>query len=219
MVSVLLEEVLKILTLLNQKGGVSKTTLALCLASRWLLLGKKVVVVDADPQASAKYWKEIQNSESTLSGVDVYKAEHATDVLEVKGLEGYDYVIIDTPGTDKLVTDKSIEVADAVIIPVQPSAFDIHASLDTLALVNDHQVPVAYCVTRMITRSYLGKDAEKALTGTGAKIVKHGMGQYTAYVRSIGNGEVPGTMFPGSPAARNMESVGQAVEEVFGWGG
>ena len=47
-----------IVAFLNQKGGVGKTTLALHLAGAWSARGRRVLVVDADPQASALDWAD-----------------------------------------------------------------------------------------------------------------------------------------------------------------
>ena len=68
-----------IVALLNQKGGVGKTTLALHLAGAWASNGKRVVVIDADPQGSALDWSRAagQGSVPRLFGVRRPCARHA----------------------------------------------------------------------------------------------------------------------------------------------
>lgn len=207
-----------VLTLLNQKGGVSKTTLAISLACRWYLGGFKVAVIDADPQASVMHWREIQSSDSKLLGIDVYKAENANDVREVKGLcSDYDYIIIDTAGTDKHISEVALSVSDAALIPVQAAMFDIKASKASLDLAKSQGVVVAYCVTRVVSGSDLGEGARSVLAASETPVVKKMMGQYIAYNRAMNAGESVQTLFPGSRAAQNLEAVGQGVEKVFGW--
>lgn len=208
---------MRVVTMLNQKGGVGKTTLAVCLGSRWHLSGYRVAIIDADPQHSLLHWSGSRSSDSRLNGVDVFEAESANDLKQIPDLDGYDFVIIDTPGTDKVVSRTSLEVCDQAIIPVTPSAFDVRASMPTLELARSMGRSVGYLVTKLISRSDLGDEVMQALSRTKAGLVRTAMGQYTAYVRSLGHGEVPQTMFPGTPAARNMEAVGQAVESAFGW--
>jgi len=209
---------MSVLTLLNQKGGVSKTTLAISLACRWHLAGFKVAIIDADPQCSVMHWREVQEDLSKLSGIDVYKAENANDVREVKGILGdYDYIVVDTAGTDKHISEVALSVSDAALIPVQAGMFDIKASRSSLDLAISQGVKVAYCVTRVVSGSDLGDGAREVLEASKALVVKKMMRQYIAYNRAMNAGESVQTLFPGSVAAQNMEAVGQGVDNIFGW--
>jgi len=203
---------MKVLTLMNQKGGVGKTTLTLSLAARWYLAGFSVAVVDCDPQGSSVYWKRQQVENSPLSGIKVYAVNLPSEIRACRNLE-VDYILLDTPGTDKPTVRAAINISDALIIPVQPSAIDIDASYASLESGLDANKPVAYILNRYVRQSILGEDTKKALATTPATIIGKDLNQYQDFPRSIGIGETPTTMFPGSKAARNIEAVGQAVEK------
>jgi len=207
---------MKIIAMMNQKGGVSKTTLGLCLASRWHLQGKDVAVVDCDPQASVMHWKSVQDSDSRLAGIQVYQPESPADLVNLHELS-HDYLVLDCPGTDKIISRAALGACDVVLVPTRPSAFDIRASAPTVQSALAASKPMAYVITCVVSRSDLGAEAMAALQGSSAGLVKKAMGQYTAYTRALGAGETPLTAFPGTPASRNIEALGQAVEEVFKW--
>jgi chromosome partitioning protein len=87
-----------IIALLNQKGGVGKTTLALHLAGEWASKGRRVLLIDADPQSSARDWSQQRAREGLprLFGV----IGLARDTLHSEAPElarGADHVVIDGP--------------------------------------------------------------------------------------------------------------------------
>ena len=87
-----------IVALLNQKGGVGKTTLALHLAGAWARMGCRVTVIDADPQGSALDWSEQRAKEGGPRMFGVLGL--ARDTLHREAPEiarGVDHVVIDGP--------------------------------------------------------------------------------------------------------------------------
>ena len=117
------------------KGGVGKTTIATHLAADAAVSGLRTVLVDADPQGSATRWCE-------------RRAGMASAVLPVDGTrkawrkrvpDDAQRVVVDAPAgamADDL--EEFLEVADAMLVPMQPSALDIEASVHFLETVGRH---------------------------------------------------------------------------------
>ena len=130
-----------IIALLNQKGGVGKTTLALHLAGEWARRGKRVTLVDADPQGSALDWSQ-QRSRSgapRLFGV----VGLARDTLHREAPElarDADHIVIDGPPRVAGLMRSALLAADLVLIPVQPSPFDGWASAEMLELLAEARI-------------------------------------------------------------------------------
>jgi chromosome partitioning protein len=132
----------------NQKGGCGKTTLAVNLAG---VLGPeaglRVLLIDADPQASAQHWAMRAGD----SGIGFEVMTHPHEDIHRKAREmatrGYDVVVIDCPpGTSQPVPGRdsqssisrmAILAADLVIVPVRPSMLDYLASHQLLPLLKD----------------------------------------------------------------------------------
>lgn len=113
----------------NPKGGSGKTTLSINLAGGLAAQGKRVAMLDLDRQKSATTWLAMR--EMALPDIDLVQEGHKTDA---------DWLVIDSPaGLHGKTLERALKLAHKVIVPIAPSLFDIRASQDFLALLNQEK--------------------------------------------------------------------------------
>ncbi|MBK4362064.1 AAA family ATPase, partial [Candidatus Hamiltonella defensa] len=124
-----------IISVLNQKGGVGKTTLSINIAAQLSLNGKRTLLLDADPQGSSLDWAAARDEESLFTVVGLPRATLHKEIR--KFAEDYEHIIIDGPPRVTELARSAIMAADMVIIPVQPSPYDVWAAQEVIALINE----------------------------------------------------------------------------------
>ena len=181
-----------VVAIINQKGGTGKTTLATNLA--WVLAEKgDVLLLDADPQASAQNWAAADGTApSTLDIREIGKGDLIRMVRSITA--GYDWVIIDgPPGITKTSAD-AVRVADVVLIPAKPSPLDVWAASDIVAAVLARQktakgVPkAAFVITMSQPRTRLGQQIDASLNEMGIPVLQARTTQRVAYPNAINEG-------------------------------
>lgn len=122
-------ETAKTLTFASYKGGVGKSTHAICLTSGLLAKGHKVRVLEIDPQGNTGAWAdEVSEHEGNLDSVflDVTEKDFAEAQDEIfEYLSGPDYVVIDTPGSSNMGTTAALYLSDIVLVPFHLKEWDM----------------------------------------------------------------------------------------------
>ena len=210
-----------IVALLNQKGGVGKTTLALHLAGEWALHGRRVTLVDADPQGSALDWSERRSHEElprlfTVIGL-------ARDTLHREAPElarDADHIVIDGPPRVAGLMRSALLAADLVLIPVQPSPFDGWASAEMLALLNEARIyrpelAARFLLNRCGARTVIARETAETLADHDPPLLATTVGQRVAFAEAAQTGRLVSETGGGERAAQEVTVL---VAEIDGLG-
>lgn len=129
---------MKIVSILNQKGGVGKTTLTLNIGRALSLSGDVVLLVDTDPQMSLFQWR----SQSEENAAVVVDAVHDPVKRMLKGFDPdmLDWVIIDSAAKITKDAIETIEVSDVILIPLTASSFDFWASKESIRYIEKRRL-------------------------------------------------------------------------------
>ncbi|MDP1028764.1 ParA family partition ATPase [Sphingomonas sp. KR1UV-12] len=134
---------MKTIAVISQKGGAGKTTLAIHLAAVAQEAGRLALIIDTDPQATASQWAAWRQ-DAPPEVIDSPPPRLAAKVAAA-GEQGAGLIVIDTPPHADSAARAAVEVADLVLIPCRPSAFDLAAIQTTAKLVQLLRKP-AYVV-------------------------------------------------------------------------
>lgn len=182
---------MKIVAILNQKGGVGKTTLATNIASKLHLDGFRVLLIDSDPQGSARNWHAAGSSPLAVVGID--RPTLDKDIHKISN--NFDWAIIDGAPQLTNMAIAAIKCAHLVIIPVNPSPYDVWASQDLVNLIKERQAltdgaPKAYfCISKKIRGTSLGEEVYVALKGYELPIMESFTCQRQVYAQTVDKGK------------------------------
>lgn len=193
---------MKTLSIISQKGGVGKTTLATALAVEAGRGGKKTVVFDLDPQASASFWKDTRQDD--LVAMTAIPAARLGHVLKAAADAGCDLAIIDTPPFSKDIAYEAAQHADFVLLPSRPAVLDVMAMSKTVELVRHYDKPFAAILTFCPPQGKEVEDTLEVIRELGAEICPVRIGNRIAYSRAQQTGR----------AAQEIEPDGKAAIEI-----
>jgi len=206
-----------IVALLNQKGGVGKTTLATHLAGELARWGQTAIMIDADPQCSALDWSQRREKAGAKRLFSVIGLARETLHVEAPVLaKSADYVVIDGPPRVAGLARSALLAADLVLIPVQPSPYDVWASDEMVRLVEEASVfrprlKAAFVINRRVAGTVLGREARPSLQGQRISPLNTEVFQRIVLAESVATGRLAYELQPGCDAAWEMSQLAREV--------
>lgn len=180
---------MSVLSFLNQKGGVGKTTLSINMAS-YLAKSHKVLLIDADPQGSSLDWLTAREQPSDFPIVGMAHKKIHTELPKIK--PNFDYVIIDGAPRVSAITRSAIMASDLVLIPVSPSPYDLWASEETINLIEECRtfkpIQAFFIINLLIKNLKINADFVDALNETGIVALTEKISRRTAFTQSASAG-------------------------------
>lgn len=201
-----------VVALLNPKGGSGKSTLSACLAAGLAEAGESVLAVDTDPQGSLSDW-QASDPEHPIPLIQIEKPNNLRTLQDLAAT--YDWAVIDGAGRTEGLSGALVRLADLVLIPVQPSAFDLWATNDLVTAIHDRQEltggqpRAGFLVSRAVVGTRLGKEVTEAVQELGLPLLRSRIHQRQAYPRATGEGQTP---LEGNDAAAKSEIRGLTRE-------
>ena len=200
----------------NQKGGTGKTTIALHLAHGLAMRDRRVLLIDADPQGSSRDWAAAREDAPPFQVIGL---DRPTIHRDIDGLEtGYDDVVIDGPPRVSALAKSCIAAADLVLVPVQPSPYDIWAAEEVVSLIREASVfndllKSAFVVNRKIANTAIARDVFEALENYEIPALKASITQRVIFAESAATGATALELEPKGSAAKEVRAL---VAEVMG---
>jgi chromosome partitioning protein len=209
-----------IVALTGQKGGVGKSTTAICLAVAALAREQRVLLVDADPQGTTRTWGEVATERGHAAptvvamGATMHRPGQLKDVAR-----GYDMTFIDCPPRHGDVQRAALMVADIAVLPCGPSAADAWALSSALDVVNEaralrEELQACILITRKQGRTALGKGARTALEASGLPVLSTEIGQRIAFQEAIAAGLGITTFAPRDAGATEITTLLEELENL-----
>ena len=154
---------MKIISLLNEKGGVGKSTLAANLATALHRDGKSVILVDADPQGTLRDWRSASPPAADLP--PVVALDRPQLLASISSLKA-EFIVIDTPAKAEEMAATAIRLSHIALIVIQPSGPDIWASAAAVKLVHRKldvggKIDAAFVLNRMSSSTNLSRDVRR----------------------------------------------------------
>jgi len=202
---------MKIITIAQQKGGAGKTTVAAHVAVSLMQTGKRVGLVDIDPQGSLTAWYSLREKKfgKGFTGVAfIAGAGWRLDSIIAQAKDNYDFLVIDSPPHTETESKAAIRAADLVLVPMQPSPADAWATKSTLEFARSEKKLVKIVLNRFNPNSVMAKK----ITASLKECLDSHLGNRVAFSNCFMQGVCATESDPHSQAATEVK---QLTDEIL----
>lgn len=207
---------MKTIAVMSRKGGAGKSTLAVHMATAAVAAGKRVMLVDMDPQRSSPDWARERAADWPL--VMEGRAGALFTTHRAAEREGIDVLIVDTRSSADAEASEAARLADLCLIVVRPNFFDLQAVGRTVQLVENLRRPGLFVLNQAPVRRNgaeprIIRDAVEHLSAYPIPVAEVGLRQRAAYQNAMWKGLGAQEDQPDSQAAFEINSLWASVAE------
>src|ERR1700722_6829182 len=197
---------MKTLAVMSQKGGSGKSTLALHLAAEAATRGRKVLLLDLDPQGNLVGWAQRRGDELPPDVDAIHVAKLKAELTTAKA-EGIDLVVLDTAPNADRPSVQAAEAADLILVPCRPAQFDLDAIRATLATVRLTRRPHRVVLNAAPIRSRVVDEAIAVIRREGGQVSPVIVRQRVAFQHCLTDGRTAAEFEPGGAAAQEITQL------------
>lgn len=211
----------RVIAIANQKGGVGKTTVSLMLAGFFQASGRRTVIVDADPQGTAREWAKRGAEAGATNPTVLNLGKGPAMLIGLRDLRlDWRIIIIDCPPRLGGETLAAMTSADLLLMPLAPLPADAWALAETLSIL-DHARGAnpgvtAQALLNRTGRSSLGRSIEKDIEREGVAICNTVLRERIAHSEAMAYGRTVLAYAPESDAAIETRRLGAEVSRLLG---
>jgi chromosome partitioning protein len=204
---------LAVISIIAQKGGSGKTTLAVHLAAAAQASGQEACIIDMDPQRTATAWGKWRGgAEPEIVDVQAGRPGMLAGVVQRVAELGAKIVVIDTPPHADAIAREAASVADLVLIPTRPRGFDLHAIQSTASLVRETHCPAFVVFNAVPPRGVqVCMEAASLVATFGIPLCPIAVTDRAAFHHATTAGKVAGELDPAGKAAAEAQALWEFV--------
>lgn len=192
------------ITFAQQKGGAGKTTVLAHLAAAWAEAGRRVAVMDLDPQQSLTRWARLR-ADPAIEAIESRDYRAGSDIKAAR--RSHDVVLIDCPGAASSLLESAIRESDLVLAPCQPSVMDVWALESVVATADRLKRPIRILLNRVPPRLGSLEEVLGALGKNRALLLATQIGNRNGYSRAMLDGRTAQELAPRSTAAAEIAGL------------
>lgn len=204
----------------NGKGGVGKSTTAINLSVEWMRRGRRVLLVDADPQGTCLTWSNVALEAGIPAPTVVAVGDNVRQAVPELAANA-EVILIDTAGRVGKRLASALMIADIAIVPCKPYPADIWALAETVESIQSVRelrpdLHAHILINGADTRTTLSRDARENIATAGLPVLQTRLLSRVAFAEACAAGKGITTYQPKSPAAAELIALADEIESVFG---